>query len=202
MIKIFALEGLAGGGKTTALRFLANHHKLENFKFLSVSEKELEPFKSWIMEWHQRKPHERIFNMSEIKKVAKARAEIHCWLRSQFPNYDFMFFDRTIYTSMIYQSSESIDWSQIWKINLEADIIVPNSTFLFMGDPFLCYQRVIERSWRKTNYNLPAQTETFEQIEKHRKNYLAIRRIIKGLVIIKAEWSTEKQVTTIINHII
>ena len=74
-MKIICLEGSSGTGKTTQYHLLNEHYNRSNLNHLAVVEKEYEPFKSSVREWHETKGPNIPFTEEDVKSFARARAE-------------------------------------------------------------------------------------------------------------------------------
>jgi len=184
MSEIVAFEGMAGAGKTTTARVIRRFSLKRGCKVLLVNEKELEPFRTWVIKWHGRPLDQKLFNLEDVTSLARARSIAHRNIQRRFAEYDLVIFDRCVFTSAVYQQSPQVPWDKILEINFEQGVVVPETVFLFLGDPSICYRRVVERSKQRSSYKLPATTETKEQLQTHRNAYLAMLDVIPGLIML------------------
>ena len=118
--KILCLEGITGAGKTTQANKLGQKWDLDGSSYLIINEKEYEPFKQTIIDWHNRGADQN-FSSEQIQKIAKVRGETH---RTHFisilNNLDYFLFDRSFYTSGIYQADGELDTQDIINLNIKA----------------------------------------------------------------------------------
>lgn len=202
MAYIFAFEGMGGAGKTTVAKVLARFFRMKQYPFLWVNEKEYEPLRSWIINWHNRPKENKFFDISDIEQVAQARSVVHNNLLSQITSEYLLLLDRTVFTSMVYQQSIKNPAELIWEINKKNNIMIPERVFLFLGDPNVCYKRVNARAQHKSKYNLPATSESLDTIEEIGKRYLSIITFIQKLTVINAEGSVKTKLRQIMNIIL
>ncbi|MBU4381345.1 hypothetical protein L6255_00350 [Candidatus Parcubacteria bacterium] len=65
------------------------------------------------------------------------------------------------------------------------------------GDANLCYKRILERTRKKSGYNLPATTETQEQLQKCLRQYITLSGQLKNVVLLDANLPTAIKVKAI-----
>lgn len=172
-MKIVCLEGCSGTGKTTRYHLLNKHYSQSNLKHLAVVEKEYEPFKSSVKKWHETKGPNVPFTEEDVKDSARARAETFANNFSGLKNkIDFILMDRYFYTSAVYQVSSGLRPEEILKINIDFGAPVPNLTFLFDYDPYLCFQRANKRNKLTGGKHLFSTSP--ERISEIRERYLGL----------------------------
>lgn len=199
MARVMALDGISGSGKTTTARILELYLLHKGYKILVVNEKEHEPFRSWAISWHKRPPEDRVFAWQNVVDVAEARAIVHTSLAPAIARSDIVMFDRSLYTSAVYQSSEQISPREIVEVNLSSGAIEPEIVVLFLGDAWVCHGRVLERSRKKTPYKLPATTETAEQIQEYLKRYRGLSLLLKDATVVDASLPTATKTRLILD---
>ncbi|MEK6913520.1 MAG: dTMP kinase, partial [Nanoarchaeota archaeon] len=146
-MKIICLEGCSGTGKTTQYHLLNKHYDQSYLNHLAVVEKEYEPFKSAVRRWHETKGPNVSFTDKDVRDFARARAETFANNFSKLENeIDFILMDRYFYTSAVYQVDSGLKPKEILRINLDFGAPVPDLTFLFDCDSYLCFQRANERN--------------------------------------------------------
>jgi thymidylate kinase len=198
MSKIIAFEGIAGAGKTTTACVVRRFLSKRGYKVLLINEKELEPFKSWVVNWYKRPLGHRIFSIEDVKSIAQARYATHESLQPVLAGQDLVIFDRCLFTSAVYQQSQEVGWERILEINFEQGVVVPERVFLFLGNPDICYRRMLERSQQKTSYQLPATIETRSQLLNHRCSYLKMLNRIPNPTLLDACLPTARKAQIIL----
>ncbi len=191
MRTVIAFDGLSGAGKTTCTKILLRLASLSGLSVFSLNEKEYEPIRSWVIAWHQRPNARKVFSLQDVYDFAKARAIVHEGIRRSIPADTIIHFDRSIWTSAVYQQSEECGADEVLKINVEAGAIVPDQTLLFLARPEECYRRILARASKITTYNLPAQVESFEQVSLNLKRYRKISTLIPNCTEIDCEASID-----------
>jgi len=198
MARVTAFDGISGSGKTTTAGILWPYLLRKGCKIFVINEKEYEPFRSWIISWHKRPVEERVFEWQDIIDVAKVRAVVHASLAPTIAQSDIALFDRSLYTSAVYQSSASISPREIIEVNLSFGAIEPEVVFLFLGNAEVCHGRILERSKKKSSYNLPAMVETPEQLQEYQKGYIVLSKLLKNAVLINARLPTAAKAKAIL----
>lgn len=181
MTIIAACEGMSGAGKTTTVNALVPLLVASGYRPLIINEKQEEPFRSWIIRWHSRPASSKVFSHKDVEAVAACRAEIHRHLRRHLSEYDLLIFDRSVFTSVVYQMSSIVPPALVWSLNIRHPLLLPQHVFLFRGDPAVCHQRIVDRLQQPTQYRLPATTESVEHIEEVGRRYELIRSLMEPL---------------------
>lgn len=170
-MKIVCLEGCSGTGKTTQYHLLNSYYNQSGVKHLAVVEKEYEPFKSAVREWHEIKGPNVPFTGKDIENFARARAETFTNNFSKLEHeIDFILMDRYFYTSAVYQVSSGLRPEEIIKINIDSGAPIPDLTFLFDCDPHICFRRANERNKLTKGKHLFSTSP--EKISEIRERYL------------------------------
>lgn len=203
MLKSVTFEGISGAGKTTCAALLKKLLARKGIRLLVFNEKEYEPMRGWVINWHRRPDSEKKFSLDDVRQVAEARSVIHGGLIESFGGneFDWLIFDRCFYTSATYQASENCSPSRILAINREKGIIIPDWTFLFLGDPAICYERVKQRADQRSLHGLPATVETFEQISAYHKRYLALKDLMSNVTMIDASWPSFRAAKLVLDQL-
>ena len=146
-MKIVCLEGCSGTGKTTQYRLLNDYYGISGLRHITVVEKNYEPFKSAVLKWHQTKGPSVPFTEEDVKNFAKARAENFLNNFSLLENkVDLILMDRYFYTSAVYQRDCGLKPEEILQINIEYGAPIPDLTFLFDCNPYVCFERANKRN--------------------------------------------------------
>ena len=201
MAYIIAFEGMSGAGKTTTARILIRFLKLKHFRMAWVNEKEYEPIRSWVIDWHKRPTDAKVFSREDIEFFARGRSAIHQEIYRQFSDWDYILLDRTVFTSMVYQSSDICSPKQILEINIKSRILLPRKVFFFTGDPEVCHRRIMERQQAHSGYNLPASVESLETIKAIGERYRDIRGYMGEVTEIDAETPKRDKVRLVIANL-
>jgi len=192
--KIFCIEGITGAGKTTQANKLKQKWDLDKISYLIVNEKEYEPFKQTIINWHNHGANQN-FDISQIKKIAKARGETHRdHLMSRLNLFDYLLFDRSFYTSAIYQVDRELTSQEIIDLNLEEGALIPERGVILNCSPEIARKRIDERRQRTNKYNLPSIHESIEEISKRRELYFELAKQHPELYLIDTTNKTEYEV--------
>jgi len=187
MAQILCLEGITGAGKTTQAEKIVSVLEAQQKKFLVINEKNYEPFRRVIISWHKNGANQT-FSEEMIKSIAQARAETH---RRHFTpligEIDYLIFDRSFYTSGIYQADGDLSQNQIINLNIQAGALVPERGLVFLCSPETARRRIDLRRLQKRRYNLPSMHETIPEITKRRGLYLQLLRDFPSLKKIDSE---------------
>jgi len=192
--KTLCLEGITGAGKTTQADKLKQKWNLEGASYLVVNEKEYRPFKQTIINWHNLGANQN-FSKRQIQEIAKARGETHrTHLIPRLNNLDYILFDRSFYTSTIYQADGELSSQEIIDLNLGERILVPEKGVILTCSPGIARKRIDERRKRVSKYNLPSMHESLEEISKRRELYIELARQHPELYLIDTTDKTEDEV--------
>ena len=146
-MKIVCLEGCSGTGKTTQYHLLNDSYERSGLRHIAVVEKDYEPFKSAVKKWHKTKGPSVPFTEEDVRNFAKARAETFV---NNFSNLedkiDLILMDRYFYTSAVYQRDCGLKPEEILQINIEYGAPIPDLTFLFDCNPYVCFERANKRN--------------------------------------------------------
>ena len=190
-MKIICLEGCSGTGKTTQYHLINGHYEQSNLIHLAVVEKEYEPFKSSVRKWHKTKGPNVPFTLKDVRDFAKSRAETFANNFSNLENQiDFILMDRYFYTSAVYQINSGLGPEEILKINLDFGSPVPDLTFLFDCDSYLCFQRANKRNKLMGGKHLFSTSP--EKIFEIRERYFDLMNGKKEVVIVDSSRSISK----------
>jgi thymidylate kinase len=192
--KILCLEGITGAGKTTQANKIGQMWCLDRCAYLIVNEKEYEPFRQTIINWHKLGANQN-FNKKQIQEIAKARGETH--KNSFIPmlnDLDYLLFDRSFYTSAIYQADGGLNSQEIINLNLEEGTLVPEKGVILTCSPEIARKRIDERRKKFSKYNLPSMHESLEEISKRRELYIELARQHTELYLIDTTNKTEDEV--------
>jgi len=182
-MKIVCLEGCSGTGKTTQYHSLNDYFVGSKLKHLAVVEKNYEPFKTVVNEWHRLKGPTVPFTENDIRRFAEARAETFLKRFSKYENeINLIMMDRYFYTSSVYQRNSTLNPIDILKINIDYGSPIPDLTFLFDCDPKICFQRSNERNQKTGGRHLFSTSP--EKIGEIRKEYLNLAKVRKEVEII------------------
>lgn len=175
-MKIVCLEGCSGTGKTTQYHLLNEYYTGGLLRHLAIVEKNYEPFKAAVNEWHRTRGPNVPFIKDDVKIFAKARAETFSKYFSQAKKgVDLMLMDRYFYTSAVYQRNCGLDPKDILQINIDYGSPVPDLTFLFDCDPEMCFERTRKRNEKTCGKNLFSTSP--KKIAEIREQYLLL---VKG----------------------
>ncbi|MEK6926712.1 MAG: hypothetical protein AABW50_05535 [Nanoarchaeota archaeon] len=192
--KILCLEGITGSGKTTQAAKLANLLGSMNDTYRVINEKQYEPFKQTIINWHIAGANQ-YFTQETVKSIAKARGETH--KRHFIPligKISFLIFDRCFYTSGIYEADGELKTDEIIKINLEEKILIPQEGLVLLCSPETAIKRIDERRRKVANYQLPSIYETLEEITKRRSFYIQLCEKHPELHLVDTTTKSEEEV--------
>ncbi|MBR9683169.1 thymidylate kinase [Candidatus Woesearchaeota archaeon] len=170
-MKIVCLEGCSGTGKTTQYHLLNQYYARSRLKHIAVVEKDYEPFKSVVKEWHNTKSPDILFTEEEVRKFSNARYETFLrnfsFLEAEL---DLILMDRYFYTSAVYQRNCGLNPKEILQMNIGCGAPVPDLTFLFDCDPQICFERANNRNKKTGGRHLFSTSP--KKIEEIRENYL------------------------------
>ncbi|PIN92919.1 dTMP kinase [Candidatus Pacearchaeota archaeon CG10_big_fil_rev_8_21_14_0_10_31_9] len=174
MAKVICLEGITGAGKTTQARKVEEYLTEKNYGYLIINEKHYSPFKEVVLNWHNNGANQT-FSKKDVLRFAKARAETH---KEHFypllDEKDYLIFDRSLYTSGVYQSNDELSCAEIVEINLEEGAIKPERGAIFLCSPKLAIERIGKRRLQQSKYTIPSINETLEEISKRRELYIQL----------------------------
>ncbi len=192
--KVLCLEGITGAGKTTQAKKIDSYLGLQDKRYLIVNEKNYEPFRSVIIDWHKRGANQN-FSIEEIKKIADARSETH---RKNFipllDEIDYLLFDRCFYTSGVYQADGELNLNKIIEMNIKKGVIKPEIGIVLICSPKIALERTEIRRKQKNNYLLPSMNETLEEITKRRELYIKLAKQHSELYLIDTTDKSEDEV--------
>lgn len=172
MAKILCLEGCSGTGKTTQTKLIPQFLSSIGKSCNVINEKQYEPFRSEVIRWHQIRVVGELFTWDQIRRFAKARGETHKTHFLETTDYfDFLLFDRSYFTSAVYQCSKEIDSEKIIELNLSEGAIPVDYGFLLECDPKESVRRINNRRIEVGKYNLPSVHETLPEIISLRNLY-------------------------------
>ena len=146
-MKIVCLEGCSGTGKTAQYHLLNSHYTGSRLRLLAIVEKDYEPFKSVVRDWHKSKGPNIPFTEEDVRNFAEAR--FATFLRnfsSLEKKIDLLLMDRYFYTSAVYQRNCGLNPKEILQININHGAPTPDLTFLFDCDPEICFERTNKRN--------------------------------------------------------
>lgn len=192
--KVFCLEGITGAGKTTQARRIEQYLQKKGESFLVINEKEYEPFKQIVIDWHTWGA-DLNFSYEEIVRFAKAKAETY--RRHFIPligKVEYLIFDRGVYTSGVYQSGAELSCEEIIEINLQEGVIKPQGGLVFICSPEVALERANERRKKKNHYNLPSMHEALAEITKRRELYLQLCEKYPELYLIDITERTKEDI--------
>ena len=199
-MKIICLEGCSGTGKTTQYHLLNEHYSQSGLNHLAVVEKEYEPFKSAVKKWHETKGPNVPFTEKDVRDFARARAETFTNNFSKLENeIDFILMDRYLYTSAVYQVGSGLRPDEILRINLDFGALVPDLSFLFDCEPYLCFQRANERNKLTGGKHLFSTSQ--EKISEIRERYLNLMVRRQEVIIVDSSKPISKVNDGLINEI-
>jgi dTMP kinase len=190
-MKIVCLEGCSGTGKTTQCHLLNNFYETLGLRHIVVVEKNYEPFKSVVEKWRKEKGPNIPFTEEDVRNFAKARTETFMNNFSNLENkIDLILIDRYFYTSAIYQRNCELKPEEILQINIEYGAPIPDLTFLFDCDPYVCFERAKKRNLI-TGYK-PLFSTSPEKISEIREQYLKLMSRRKEVKIIDSSRPVSK----------
>ncbi len=194
MTRVICLEGITGAGKTTQAAKIASllDSRCEDYQI--ISEKQYEPFKQTIINWHLAGANQ-YFTQKVIKSIAKARGKTH--RRHIVPLIDtvsLLIFDRCFYTSGIYEADGELKVDEIIDINLKEGVIIPQEGVVLSCSPEIARKRIDERRLKISRYNLPSMYESLEEITKRRSLYIQLCDEHPELYLIDTTNKTEDEV--------
>jgi len=192
--KILCLEGITGAGKTTQAKKLRGKWDVERVSYLIVNEKEYEPFGQTIIEWHNNGANQN-FCLGEIKEIARSRGKTHnVHFVPLLNNLDYLLFDRSFYTSGVYQAGGELSISEIEGLNVREGALVPEKGVILICSPEVARRRIDERRERVSQYKLPSMHESVEEISKRRGFYLELASRHSELSLVDTTHKTENEV--------
>jgi dTMP kinase len=190
-MKIICLEGCSGTGKTTQYHLLDSYYSRSQLRHLPVVEKNYEPFKTAVEEWHRTNGPTIPFTEGDVRGFAKARAET---FDKNFSNLegdvDFLLMDRFFYTSAVYQRNCGLSPEEILQINLSYGVPVPDLTFFLDGDSEQCFARAHFRNQQTGGKHLFSTSAA--KTAEIREHYLNLMRGRKEMVVVNALESIEE----------
>ncbi len=192
--QILCLEGITGAGKTTQAKKIKQRWNFMNKSYKIINEKEYEPFKQTIINWHKSGANQN-FSFELIYKIAKIRGETH---KNNFVPLigilDYFLFDRSFYTSAIYQAVGELTSEQIIKINIQEGAIIPERGAILICSSETARKRIDERRLKTNKYTLPSMHESLEEIAKRRELYIELAKQHPELYLIDTTNKTENEV--------
>lgn len=192
--KILCLEGITGAGKTTQANKLKQKWDLEGNSYLVVNEKEYEPFKQVIINWHNQGKNQ-YFSYEIIKEIAEARGKTHeIHFLKRLGGLDYLLFDRSFYTSSVYQSEGELSSQKIIDLNISKGSIIPEKGVILICSPDIAKKRIDERRKKVNRYTLPSMNESLEEISKRRELYLELSKQHPELYLIDTTEKNEEEV--------
>lgn len=192
MTRILCLEGITGAGKTIQSQKISDY--LSNYSHLVINEKQYDPFKQTIIDWHNFGANQN-FSLEMIKKIAKSRGETHQrYFTPLVGKLDYLIFDRSFYTSGIYQADGKLSPQEIIGINIKKGAIKPERGVILICSPEIALERTETRRKQKNNYLLPSMNETLPEITKRRELYIQLARQYPELYLIDTSNKNEEEV--------
>lgn len=192
--KIYCLEGITGAGKTALSKKIRGYLNRNNLEFLIVNEKEYNPFKQTIIDWHNNGANQE-FSLDDVERIARARGEMHkLCLFPKLGSLDYLLFDRCLYTSGIYQMNNNLTPERIIEINLSYQAIKPEKGLVLICSPEIALDRTNLRRKERNDYRLPSMHETLKEIENRRELYLRLCQNHQELYLIDTSEKTIDQV--------
>lgn len=174
--KIFCLEGMAGAGKTTQANKIKEIWDLMGYSSLIVNEKQYEPFKQTIINWHNQGANQ-YFSKKQIEEIAKSRAETHkTHFIPKLKELDYLLFDRSFYTSAVYQENGELTPQEIINLNIAEGSIIPEKGVILICSPEIAEIRINERRKKFNEYSLPSLQESILEISKRRELYIELAK--------------------------
>ncbi|MBS3125158.1 dTMP kinase [Candidatus Woesearchaeota archaeon] len=189
MAKLICLEGVIGSGKTTQLQLLYAHlHPDAHF----VPElNQFSPLKDAIAEWKKKLTDNTVkFSKEDITNLAHARAVTQQNILSQISPVRYVLFDRSVYTSIVYDAGE-VEPEEIEEINRNAGVIFPDKGIILNCPTDEALRRVDKRRREEGNYATRSIHETPEEIDKRRQFYLQIHQQHPELALVDATRTIE-----------
>ena len=192
--KILCLEGITGAGKTTQANKLKQDWSSNKKSYLIINEKEYEPFRKTIIDWHNSGANQN-FNYEMINRVAKARGKTHnTHFIQKLKSLNYLLFDGCFYTSAVYQADEKLNLQEIINLNISKGALVPKQGIILLCSPETARRRIDERRLKNNKYNLPSLHESIEEISKRRELYLELAKQHPELYLIDTTNKTEDEV--------
>lgn len=192
--KILCLEGITGAGKTTQANKLKQIWDLDRISYLIINEKEYEPFRQTIINWHNFGADQN-FSYEMIKEIAEVRGKTHnIHFALRLKGLDYLLFDRSFYTSAIYQSDGELSSQEIIDLNISNGSLIPEKGIILLCSPKIARKRIDERRLKNNKYNLPSMHESIEEISKRREIYIELARQHPELYLIDTTNKTEDEV--------
>ena len=201
--RVICIEGIIGSGKTTQSINIANYLNSQNLEYIIIDEKMYQPYKTFILNWINEGANHNLY-IDKIKEIADIRAVTH---RNHFTSllgvFDYLFFDRCLYTSGIYQATYEIDTEEIINLNLKAGVIKPQEGIVLICDPNIALRRMNTRiqkmdhtptSTNRTNCRFLLVYETIDEITKRRERYIKLCRNHSELYLIDTTDKSEQEV--------
>ncbi|BBD72487.1 thymidylate kinase [Sulfodiicoccus acidiphilus] len=180
-MKLVAIEGIDGAGKTTLANSL--RPKLVGYKVIVTSE----PFDVQISSLIARSGWEDGILLTLLFAADRA---IHVnWMRAQ--NADLILTDRYFYSSMAYQSSLGID--QEWIAEVNSYFPKPDLTVLLDLDPSVARSRL-----KRDTYDFRRKWDSLPNV---RKRYLELASKF-GFLVVDASKPQEEVLNAVLPHIL
>lgn len=181
-MKIISFDGMRASSKSTQLSKLVRLLEKDNQRIKVLHEKNYEPFRSLALSWSKNK--NKPFYFSDIQNFAKARKEVYkTEVLPIISDIDYLLFDRYFYTSAVYQQGV-LSMDEIMKINLEEGVPNPDTSFIFVCDSKVSFERMRIRD----NY-----VESLSEISKRRELYIELVRQHPELYLIDTTDKTEDE---------
>jgi dTMP kinase len=196
MARVFCLEGISGADKTTQARMIKEFFSEKNISYLIIDEKQYSPFKEVVLDWRRKGANQK-FLESDILKFAKARAETHKkYFLPLLDSISYLIFDRSLYTSAVYQCNEEFDLERIIEINVREGAIKPEEGIILICSTETAINRITKR--RLQEYKLTSIHETPELIDKRKSLYIELVKKHPELYLIdttdKTEWEVFEEI--------
>lgn len=192
--KTFCLEGMAGAGKTTQANKIKEIWDFMDYSYLIVNEKQYEPFKKTIINWHNNGA-DQYFTKTQIESIARARGETHkIHFIPKLKELDFLLFDRCFYTSAIYQAEGDLTPQEIINLNIKEGAIIPEKGIILICSPKIAKTRIDERRKKLNKYTLPSLHESISEISKRRDLYIELAKMHPELYLINTTKKTEENI--------
>jgi dTMP kinase len=199
--KMVCLEGIIGSGKTTQISLLFSH--LSPDAVLIPELNKFSPLKETIQKWKSRvlSTNGKVaFCKSDIIDLARARSAVQKKLIDSLPPKAYILADRSVYTSLVYESGE-LGCDEIAEINRGEGMLFPDFGFVLDCEPEEALRRADIRRNAEGIYLSRSIHETVEEMQKRRQLYLELLEKHPELCYINANRPVDEVFEELFSHV-
>lgn len=181
MSVIISFDGIGGSGKSTQVQRLNTYFSPNSYLVPELNEHPV--MQAAIGAWRQKTKDREApqFDLTDITRLAIARAQSQKDYLSQAKNPSWIFMDRGVYTALVYESGQ-VSMDEIEQVNRVQGAIFPNLCILLDCDIKEALARIDERRRQVWRYNARAAHETEEILAERRRLYQELAERKRGLI--------------------